>query len=199
MIKNLILDMGNVLIEFCPDRFIADLGVTDPEIHALLLREIFQSSEWAALDHGTMDEAESLKRICSRLPQELGTMAERLVFHWNEPLHPIPGMAELVRDCKAAGMGIYLLSNASVRHGEYWPYVPGSEYFDGVIVSANLKMVKPSPDIYRYVLDTYGLKAEECLFVDDMLYNVRGAEAVGIPAFHFKNNAAALHHMLFNA
>ncbi len=198
MVKNLILDMGNVLIEFAPDRFIADLGVTDPEVHALLLREVFRSAEWTALDHGDMDEGEALNRICLRLPDDLCPMAERLVFHWNEPLHPIPGMAELMRDCKAAGMGIYLLSNASVRHGEYWSHVPGSEYFDGVIVSANLKMVKPSPEIFRYVLDTYGLKAEECLLVDDMTYNVEGAEAVGIPGFHFHNNAAALRQILFN-
>ena len=198
MIKNLILDMGNVLIEFRPDRFIADLGIIDPEHRLLLLREIFQSSEWAALDHGSMDEAEALHRICTRLPEELWSMAERLVFHWNEPLHPIPGMAELVRDCKAAGMGVYLLSNASARHKEYWPYVPGSEYFDGLVVSANLKMVKPDPEIYLHVLRTFGLKADECLFVDDMLYNVTGAEAVGIPGFHFQNNAVDLRQRLFH-
>lgn len=198
MIKNLILDMGNVLIEFCPDRFIADLGVTDRKIHALLLREIFRSSEWVALDHGDMTEAEALERICTRLPETLWPMAEHLVFHWNEPLHPIPGMVELVRDCKEAGMGIYLLSNASARHKEYWPYVPGSEYFDGVVVSANLKMVKPNPEIYLYVLNTYRLQPDECLFVDDMLYNVTGAEAVGIPGFHFQNNAADLRRFLFH-
>ena len=197
MIKNLILDMGNVLIEFRPERFIDDLGVTDPKIHALLWREIFRSSEWMALDHGDMTEAEALERICARLPENLWPMAERLVFHWNEPLYPIPGMPELVRDCKAAGMGVYLLSNASVRHKEYWPYVPGSEYFDGVVVSANLKMVKPDPEIYLHVLRTFGLKADECLFVDDMLYNVTGAEAVGIPGFHFQNNAADLRQRLF--
>ena len=198
MIKNLILDMGNVLIEFRPDRFIVDLGVTDPEIHALLMREIFRSSEWMALDHGDMTEVEALERICTRLPETLWSMAERLVLHWNEPLHPIPGMAELVRDCKAAGLGVYLLSNASVRHKEYWPAVPGSEYFDGVVLSANLKMVKPDPEIYLYVLNTYHLQADECLFVDDMLYNVTGAEAVGIPGFHFQDNVAALREILFH-
>ena len=198
MIKNLILDMGNVLIEFRPERFIDDLGVSDPEIRALFLREIFRSSEWMALDHGDMTEAEALERICARLPENLWPMAEHLVFHWNEPLHPIPGMAELVRDCKAAGMGVYLLSNASARHKEYWPYVPGSEYFDGLVVSANLKMVKPDPEIYLHVLRTFGLKANECLFVDDMLYNVTGAEAVGIPGFHFQNNAADLRQRLFH-
>ncbi len=198
MIKNLILDMGNVLIEFNPDRFIAGLGVTDPETHALLLREIFRSSEWAALDHGAMEEAEALERICARLPGNLHALAERLVLHWNEPLYPIPGMAELIRDCKAAGMGVYLLSNASVRHGAYWPSVPGSEYFDGVLVSAHLKLVKPDPEIYLHLLNTFRLEADECLFVDDMLYNVRGAEAVGISTFHFQNNAADLRRRLFH-
>ena len=197
MIQNLILDMGNVLIEFSPDRFISDLGVKDPRIHEILLREIFRSPEWVALDHGDLDEDAALRQICSRLPEDLWWMAEKLVFHWNEPLHPIPGMRELVRDCKAAGMGIYLLSNASVRQKVYWPDVPGSEWFDGVVVSADVKLCKPDPAIYQYLLDTYRLNPRKCLFVDDMRYNVDGAEVVGIPAFHFQNNADKLRRRIF--
>ena len=197
MIKNLILDMGNVLIEFSPDRFISDLGVTDPEIHGLLLREIFQSREWVSLDHGAMDEYEAMNSICTRLPQDLHDLTQRLVFRWNEPLHPIAGMAELVKKCKAVGMGIYLLSNASVRQKEYWPDVPGSEWFDGVVVSADVQICKPNPDIYRYLMETYDLLPQECLFVDDMLYNVKGAEDVGMHAFHFQGDADALRQAIF--
>ena len=196
MLKNIIFDMGNVLLRFEPDLFIQALGVTDPEVHSRLRREVFGSVEWVMQDWGTLTEEESAERICLRLPEELREMARQLIFRWNEPIRPIDGMAELVRDCKEAGMGIYLLSNASVRLPEYWPGVPGSEYFDGVAVSGLLHMVKPMPEIYRYVLQTYGLKAEESIFVDDTPMNVAGAMQVGIRGFLFRGDANALREAL---
>ena len=192
MIKHLILDMGNVMLQFAPDLFIQDLGISDPEIHSLLRREVFQSLEWSLLDWGMKDEATAAEAICPRLPEELRDTARDLIFRWDDPIRPIPGMADLVRDCKAAGMGVYLLSNASVRLPEYWPRVPGQELFDGIVVSALVRCVKPMPEIYHQVLDTYGLRAEECLFVDDLPMNVAGAAHVGMAGFVFRGNVAEL-------
>lgn len=192
MIKNLILDMGNVMLRFDPDLFIRDLGISDPEIHSLLRQEVFRSVEWSLLDWGMMDEATAAEVICSRLPEELRPLAAELIFRWDAPIRPIPGMAELVRDCKCAGMRIYLLSNASVRLPEYWVRVPGCELFDGVTVSAQLGVVKPMPEIYHHVLDTYCLRAEECLFVDDLPMNVAGAIRVGMSGFVFRGSAKEL-------
>ena len=196
MLKNIVFDMGNVLLRFEPDLFITALGVTDPEVHALLRREVFSSVEWVLQDWGTLTEAESSEIVCARLPEELRQMAKDLIFRWDEPIRPIAGMAELVRDCKEAGLGIYLLSNASVRLPEYWPRVPGQEYFDGITVSALLHAVKPMPETYRHVLDTYNLMAEECLFVDDMPMNVSGALQVGMKGFVFRGDADALRQEL---
>ncbi len=196
MLKNIIFDMGNVLLRFEPDLFIEALGVTDPDVHSLLRREVFGSVEWVLQDWGTLTEAESSEIVCARLPEELRQMAKDLIFRWNEPIRPIVGMAELVRDCKKAGLGVYLLSNASVRLPEYWPQVPGQEYFDGIAVSALIHAVKPMPEIYRHVLDTYGLKAEECIFVDDMPLNVSGALQVGMKGFVFRGDAEALRQEL---
>ena len=198
MIRNLILDMGNVMLKFEPDLFIEAMGVTDPAVHQLLRREVFGSVEWVLQDWGTLTEAESSEIVCARLPEEYRDMARDLIFRWNEPIRPIDGMAKLVRDCKKAGLGVYLLSNASVRLPEYWPGTPGSEYFDGVTVSALIHAVKPMPEIYRHVLDTYGLKAEECLFVDDMPMNVSGALQVGMKGFVFRGDANALRQELRN-
>lgn len=192
MIRNLIFDMGNVMLKFEPDLFIEALGVTDPEVHKMLRREVFGSVEWVLQDWGTLSEEQSSEIVCARLPEEYRQMARDLIFRWNEPIRPIDGMAELVRDCKQAGLGIYLLSNASVRLPDYWPNTPGSEYFDGVTVSALVHAVKPMPEIYRHVLDTYDLKAEECLFVDDMSMNVSGALQVGMQGIVFRGDANAL-------
>lgn len=198
MIKNLILDMGNVMLCFDPDVFLKAMGIADPKVYQTLRREVFGSLEWVQQDWGVLTEQQSYDSIKRRLPEELHEMAKELIFRWNEPVRPIAGMAELVRDCKQAGLGVYLLSNASVRLPEYWPNTPGSEYFDGVTVSALVHAVKPMPEIYRHVLDTYGLQAEECLFVDDMPMNVAGALQVGMKGFVFRGDADALRQELKN-
>jgi len=192
MLQNLILDMGNVMIEYAPERILDRKGITDRSLRELLRREIYQSVEWALLDWGALDEAGAAERICARLPESLHDTVRDLVFHWDLPLVPVAGMAELVHDAKAAGLGIYLLSNASVRLPEYWPRVAGHELFDGVAVSALIKAVKPMPEAYRHVLDTYGLTASSCLFVDDVPMNVAGAIRQGIAGFVFRGDVAAL-------
>jgi len=106
-------------------------------------------------------------------------------------------MARLVSDCKAAGFGLYLLSNASRRQAEYWLDIPGSECFDGRVVSADIRMLKPGPGIFRHLLDTYGLTAGECLFIDDTAANAEGAKAVGMNAFHFTGDIRALRKAIF--
>ena len=192
MLKNIVFDMGNVLITYDPAYFIRRAGVACPQDQALLLSAVFNSADWPLLDLGTLTEAELLPRACKRLPERLHSAARELIFNWNRPLMPIAGMAELVRDCKRAGLGVYLLSNASRRQREYWHSVPGSEYFDGTVISALQGCVKPAPEIYEYLLKHFGLSADECLFVDDVAENVRGAERIGMRGFQFCGDAAAL-------
>ena len=72
----------------------------------------------------------------------------------------------------------------------------GGTGFDGVVVSSNVKMIKPYPEIYEYILKTYGLKAEECLFIDDVEANVEAAKAAGMKAFVFRNNYEELKEIL---
>lgn len=192
MLRNIIFDMGNVLIEFNPARFVCCVGLDDAADRELLLKEIFRSEDWRQGDSGEIDEAEMEKRVFGRIPERLHAAAHRLIFRWNELAAPIDGMKRLVADCKAAGLGIYLLSNASVRQPEYWPDIPGSEYFDGAVVSACCRCVKPSKEIFRLTMEKFGLRAEECLFVDDVQENVDGAEKAGLMGFLFTGDADAL-------
>lgn len=191
MIRNIIFDMGNVLIRYDPEYFIERSGIRDPQDKALLLKEVSHSPEWSLMDYGRLTEPEMEEYAYSRLPEHLHQAARDLIYHW-ENREPIPGMAELVRDCKKAGLGVYLLSNASFRQPDYWADIPGSEYFDGVMVSAFEGCVKPSAEIFRRLLERFCLKAEECLFVDDMPENVAGSKRAGIEGFVFQGDAAAL-------
>ena len=96
-IKNVIFDMGNVLIYFTPELYITQQGVSEEE-EKLLLREVFRRMEWVQLDHGTITEEEAVESICRRVPSHLRGVVEELVFRWwARPLSPVPGMKELVK------------------------------------------------------------------------------------------------------
>lgn len=191
MMRNIIFDMGNVLIRYDPEYFVERAGIEDPQDKALLLSEVSHSPKWSLMDYGQLTEPEMEEYVYARLPERLHKAARELIYHW-ENREPIPGMVELIKDCKEAGFGVYLLSNASFRQPDYWPSVPGSEYFDGVMVSAFEGCVKPSAEIFHRLMERFHLKAEECFFVDDMAENIAGANHVGIDGFVFKGDANAL-------
>ena len=183
--------MGNVLLRFDRDYFLNAVGVK-PEDRRTLMNNVYLSLEWAKMDRGSMTEAEAAESICRRLPQRLHEQAHLLVDRWDRPILPVPGMAELVRGLKAAGYGIYLLSNASYRQHEYWPRVPGSEYFDGTLISADVKLVKPCHEIYELFFSTFSLKPAECLFIDDSAPNIEAAERAGMPGIVFHGDSDEL-------
>ena len=199
MIKNIIFDMGRVLIDWDPPGIVSREKL-NAEDSALLLREVFHSAEWAAMDHGWMSSDEGYARICRRLPERLHEAARHGVYDWwKAPLTPIPGMAELVREVKALGYGVYLLSNATSSLSEYFHRIPGSECFDGRIVSADVKMLKPEREIYRELYRQFSLDPAECFFIDDSLLNVDGAWLSGMNAVVYYGDMARLRRELNEA
>ncbi len=179
MIRNIVFDMGNVLLRFDPGLFMDRLGV-ETQDRPLLMREVFKSLEWAQMDRGTLTDGQAVSSICRRLPERLHDTAEKLVTLWDRPILEIEGSFELVRELSGLGYGIYLLSNASLRQHDYWPRVPASGYFDGTLISADVKLIKPQPEIYRLFLETFSLRPEECFFIDDANYNIEGALNAGM-------------------
>ena len=179
MIRNILFDMGNVLIRFDRKLFLDRLDVSEADKETLL-REVFANVEWAQMDRGTKTEETALESMRKRLPERLHAAAEILTLHWDEPMIPIEGMYELVEELKVKGYGIYLLSNASYRQHDYWPRIPASKFFDGKLISADVHVVKPQPEIYKLCLEKFGLKAEESFFIDDVAANIEGAMNCGL-------------------
>ncbi|MBQ6428220.1 MAG: HAD family phosphatase [Oscillospiraceae bacterium] len=198
MIKNIVFDMGNVLIRFDRDVFMDRLGVAE-EDKPLLAREIFQSLEWARMDRGSLTDEEAAAIICARIPARLHDAVRKLVSFWDRPILEVDGVYDLVEELKGLGYRIYLLSNASLRQHDYWPRIPASRFFDGTLVSADVKLVKPQPEIYRLLCSTFELDPAECFFIDDAIQNVEGAFYCGMPGAVFHNDISELRKKLISA
>ncbi len=198
MIRNILFDMGNVLIRFAPDVFIRRAGITDEADRDLLLREVYRSVEWVELDRGLLTDGEALVSICARLPERLHPAAEKLVTHWDRPPLPVEGMEELAEELRNAGYELYLLTNAGLRHREYWPRFSVSRLFppERVFLSAEWKLLKPEPAFFRQALEHFGLRAEECVFIDDFPLNVEAAVRAGIRGAVFHGSAPLLRETL---
>ena len=199
MIRNVVFDMGQVLIHWTPHVLLEPFHLT-PEEENMVLRELFQSVEWVRLDRGSMTHGEVIEAVCSRLPERLHPCVREIVTRWDEwTLVPMEGMAALLVELKGLGMQIYLLSNANRKLREYFPRIPGSECFDGLMVSAEERLLKPQHEIFEALLSRFGLKAEECFFVDDAPANVEGAAEAGLSGTVFYGDVPRLRRELRRA
>lgn len=197
MIKNILFDMGNVLIRFAPKEYVKRVGLSEPE-QELMLRELYGSIDWIELDRGTIDEAEIIERVTARVGEHLRGVVEKLVRHWDRPELPVEGMKKLTAELYEKGYGLYLLTNAGPRHREYWPRFAASEHFpeDRIYRSADVKLLKPDPAFFEGALEKFGLDRRECVFIDDSATNAEGAQRVGLDAIVFFGDAARLRKQL---
>lgn len=196
MIRNIIFDMGGVLIHYVPREILSHLKLSG-EDEVLLVREMFNSVEWVRLDRGTISHEDAVAAMQARLPQHLHAAVEQVVGGWWElELRPMEGMEPVLAELKRLGYGLYLLSNATARQPEYFDRIPGSQYFDGRIISAHYKLLKPQKEIFDTLLREYGLQAEECFFVDDLNINIEGAFCAGIAGAVFDGDVPRLRRAL---
>ena len=189
-IRNIVFDMGQVLRYFTPPLYVEQQGVAEKD-RPLLLREIFQKVEWIQMDRGSLSIEEGIQIICNRLPEHLRSDAEAIITGWWKKPMPVPGMADLIRELKEMGYGLYMLSNANQYLHTYVKDIPGSEYLDGKIVSADWGLLKPEREIFEKLTELFGLDLEECVFIDDNQANVEVARELGMYAIHFQTKCEA--------
>ena len=139
-----------------------------------------QGPEWVQGDLGHITDEQRFDGVSRRVPQELHTELRQCAEQWHMCMEPVHGAKEFCAYAKEQGYQLYVLSNASSSFYQYFPRFAPFEYFDGLVVSCDIHIVKPDIRIYRYLLETYGLAPEECFFIDDMAANVEGARKAGI-------------------
>ena len=190
-IRNVIFDMGNVLMTFDGPRF-AGLFTDTPEDADLLDGALFGTTMWSLLDSGTISHETMRRYALAHLPERLHPNLNECFDHWPEHSEPIAATNELGIRLKREGYGIYVLSNANARIMDQLGHAPVTPYLDGCVVSAKERIMKPDPAIFRLLCLRYRLDPAECLFVDDNADNCEGARGAGLRAFHYQDNVAEL-------
>ncbi len=199
MIRNCLFDLGNVLARFDTQALTAAC-IQDETVVDAVRDIVFERAYWDLLDSGKLSDNDFKRTLCHLLPEHLREIGCAVFEHWVENMTPIAGMQQLVAELKTAGVKLYLISNISIGFTETYKQVPWLRnllsQFDGLAFSGALQAVKPNAAIFEYVLHTYDLKPEECLFIDDSALNINGAAAVGIPGYLFDGDANKLKRYL---
>ena len=181
VIKNVIFDIGNVLVDFRWRELMNELKLTKEDKDRFEVY-VFGSKWWHELDHGTMDEEEVVKH----LREDNAEYREAFDLVWenrDKLVRPYEYAVPWIKSLKEKGYRVYLLSNYPEKlftmHAKNGSF-PFLELVDGKVVSAFVKKIKPDADIYECLMNQYGLNAKECVFIDDREENVQGAKNVGM-------------------
>ncbi len=195
MLKHVILDMGNVLLDYNPKAALDRFFETE-EDKLLIKRELFDGPEWVQGDLGYITNKQRYDGVSKRVPTRLHDRLRACVDGWDFCMVPLEGAIKFCHFVKNEGYGIYVLSNAGIEFYQYFSKYFDPAFFDGIVISAEEHILKPDVRIYQSLLARYALKAEECLFIDDRQDNVEGAQACGMMAYRFENDFETLKKML---
>lgn len=194
-VHNVVFDMGGVLVDWNP-LGIARRFASNDEDAFLLSHAVFESIEWSWQDARAVDTDTIARSAKRNLPNRLHGLADEMTRHWHERMDMLDATGELIQELKAAGYGIYLLSNTGESYREFEPRIPAIGLFDGKVLSFEEGIVKPDVRIFRLLCDRYHLLPEECLFIDDLEKNIEAAQVIGMRGFVFAGDVGPLRDLL---
>jgi 2-haloacid dehalogenase len=180
-----VFDIGGVLIDWNPRYLYRKLFAEDTTAMEEFLNSVC-TPDWNLQQDAGRSWKEAIDDLSARYPEKAELIAA-YDLNWDEMVSgPIPGTADLLWELKRRGTPVYCITNFSVdklnRARERFEELNA---FDGIVISGEVRMLKPDPAIYRRLLDQHDLRAEETLFIDDVEHNVEGARTVGMHAVRF--------------
>ena len=182
MIKNIILDIGNVLGHFQWEKVFTDMmGVSGAEFDELAECTTL-SDMWKEFDRGVLSDEEICQK-CIKLNPGMEPRIREFFSHLGDIVLDFDYSRKWIGELHEAGYKVYILSNygktafENCRANGCLAFV---DDVDGALISYQEKMIKPDREIYERLLEKFNLVADECLFFDDLPENINGAEVVGI-------------------
>lgn len=186
-IKNIVFDIGNVLMEWDPEGIYRTLFGKD-DYYSHPLSSIIGGKVWLELDKGTIDLDSAIEKL-SKINKPYGHEIDKFIREAPHHIRPLTESIECALKYKELGYNIFLLSNFP----EYGFKIIRSKFdffnqFHGEIISWNVKAIKPNRDIYEILLSEYNLDPKTTLFIDDREENITAAEKLNIKGLHLKKD-----------
>ena len=194
MVKNVIFDIGNVILKFNRDYLLSHFYQGDE--YEFLKEKVFYN--WEELDEDLISLEDYNKRVLNSLPPHLHAPAMAVLNNWEYYMSHVDGIVDLIRELKLKGYNLYVLSNMT-RHfipNEY--RFPIFKEFDGIVYSAPIGIIKPNPKIFEYIINKFNLTPEKTVFIDDIKENLAAAARFKIKTFHFNNNTNSLREFILS-
>ena len=179
--ENIILDLGNVIINYNQQNIIYNFTKKEEEIK-YIYNEIFHAPEWEQMDLGNISNEEAVKVINRRNKLKYQKLTDNFLHEWYKKQTINREIVEIAKKLKENGYNLYVLSNMASLTYEYFK---NEEFFSlctGIIISAHEHLMKPDEKVFKLLLERYKLNAEECLFIDDdpSEQNYRTANKIGM-------------------
>ncbi|MBR3552427.1 MAG: HAD family phosphatase [Clostridia bacterium] len=201
MIKNIVFDIGRVLVEFEPHDYLCSFGFSEDTVQAL--EETVFARHWNAYDRGDYATVNDMRDALIKLYPAYKTELELVLQSDWVKIHALKqDTATYLAALKARSYRVYLLSNLS---RDSYDYITALDFFhqvDGGVFSYQEHVCKPEPKLYETLLSRYGLQPEETVFLDDTAKNIAAAEKLGIHGIlftDFDSASAALETLLQKA
>lgn len=199
IIKNLVFDFGNVLIEWNPAKILA--AFVKEEDRKRVEAAIFDSGLWAQTDTGQLTLKSAIQAAQTLLDSSYSATVEAIFTHWYETVDVYHQLQEKIFEWAQLGYGIYILSTTSeiFYAVENAGLLPMTKVLTGKILSYEVGFAKPDKSIYQKLLAQYALQANQCVFIDDLQINLDVAKSLGfetILATSEQQNIIAIEELL---
>lgn len=177
MINTIVLDIGQVLVDFCWKEYLEECGY-DEKTKEKVSNATVLSDFWGEQDRGAIDTHELIK-LCCCIDPSVSKEITRLFKDISKLASEYDYSADFIKDLKANGYKVYLLSNFGSNFEtlketfRFYPYV------DGGVISYEVKQIKPEPQIYQSLIEKYNINPEEAVFLDDREDNLYTAKQLG--------------------
>ena len=187
---DIILDMGNVLLEWNKDKILRGVVKTEKD-YMILDKAIFQSGLWERLDLGTLTREELVLKVVSLIGSIYQEKVQEVVWNWPSYIEIYTEVFPLLVRLKEKGHRIFILSNTSPVFYELLEeqLSPLNEILDGFVLSCDIKAIKPDSKMFEEILQKYELNPANCIFLDDVKENTKMAESLGIKAYQVKQRS----------
>ena len=188
IVRNVIFDLSGVVLDWNPDEILSRFQ-HDPQLRMQLRQALFGHADWQSFDRGGLTEAELIDRTHVRIGRPRSELVE-IVEAVRESLVAKPDTLQLIRALYQRGIPLYCLSNMPasiyahlrIRHA-FW------DLFRGIVISGEVRMIKPEPEVFTHLLEQFSLRAAESVFIDDLPVNVEAAGRIGLRTILFRDAA----------